>query len=85
MLLSAVSVFVVAQPISEVPERLVNYPVLWSRHSSVGMETRYTLGSFTISFPRFVVSVLCRYFLNWNRDAENKSKENSQWILGNKE
>jgi len=28
MLLSAVSVLVVAQPSSEIPERLVNYPVL---------------------------------------------------------
>ena len=29
MLLSAVSVLVVAQPSSEVPEGLMNYPVLW--------------------------------------------------------
>jgi hypothetical protein len=30
MLLSAVSVLVVAQPSSEVPEGLMNYPVYWS-------------------------------------------------------
>jgi len=33
IILSAVSVLVVAQPISEVPERLVNYPVLSSKFS----------------------------------------------------
>jgi len=54
MLLSTVSVLVVAQPSSEVPEGLMNYPVFYVRI----FFCPYILFHFGISFNQIVVSSL---------------------------
>jgi hypothetical protein len=43
MLLSAVSVLVVEQPSSEIPEGLMNYPVLYSPYNLLGLNMQRTV------------------------------------------
>ena len=64
---------------SEFQEGLTNYSVLWSRHSSVGMATRYTLDG-----PGFESCRRQEFFssLMPSRPSVWDSHPPSQWVLG---